>query len=182
MRLSTTFALVVGLSTVIAGCSAAATPAPTAPPQPTPQIIYVTAPPAPSVAQPTPIIVYVTPAPSSAAPTHDLNGTISLFLPTAYGTTFTAAGETCQGVNGYNDIAKGAPVTAKDGSGTVIGTGQLTETGHVDAALGCVLPFVLAGLPDAPFYTLEVSHRGPVTYSRADLAAKGWNVALTLGS
>lgn len=46
----------------------------------------------------------------------------------------------------------------------------------------CVLPFAVA-LPGNPpdFYSVEVSNRSELTYSRAELDAAGWEVELTLG-
>ena len=52
--------LVVGVA-LLAGCSVATTSGT----PPTPEIIYITAPPAPSAAIPTPIVIYVTPAPTA---------------------------------------------------------------------------------------------------------------------
>lgn len=37
-------------------------------------------------------------------------------------------------------------------------------------------------MPGAAFYTIEVGRRGALTYSAAELDARGWTVALTLGS
>jgi hypothetical protein len=34
---------------------------------------------------------------------------------------------------------------------------------------------------DADFYSVEVSHRGEITYSRDELEAAGWSIDLTLG-
>lgn len=41
--------------------------------------------------------------------------------------------------------------------------------------------FTPIAVPAAAFYSVEVSHRGAITYSRADMLASGWTVALTLG-
>lgn len=44
----------------------------------------------------------------------------------------------------------------------------------------CKVPFAIPAVPDTAFYTVEVSHRGQVAFSQADLSAKGWKVALSL--
>jgi hypothetical protein len=44
-----------------------------------------------------------------------------------------------------------------------------------------VFHFNIADLPGASFYSIEVGRRGAANYSAADLASKGWTVALTLG-
>lgn len=161
-----------------AGCQAVA--APSAPPAATPQIIYVTAPPVP-LAQPTPIIVYVTPEPAPSGTVHALTGTFSLRVTSQNWTvTSDRNGKTvdCRGLNGYADFRAGMPVVAKDQAGAIVATAA-TEFAKVDGS-DCVLKFALT-VPDAPFYSLEAGHRGAITYSRADLDAKGWKVALTLG-
>lgn len=96
----------------------------------------------------------------------------------------------CQGTGAYSDIRTGAPVIVKDDAGKIIGTGVLTAlpaatngNGQPEATefLYCRYTFVVAGLPDSPFYSIEVSHRGAITKSREALAAVGWTVDLTLG-
>jgi hypothetical protein len=79
---------------------------------------------------------------------------------------------------GYSDISSGAGVTVKDGAGAIIGVSQL-EDPTTAAQDYCVFPFSVT-VTDADFYAIEVSHRGEVTYSRADLESKGWTLGLTL--
>ncbi|WP_456820116.1 hypothetical protein [Cellulomonas sp. URHB0016] len=51
----------------------------------------------------------------------------------------------------------------------------------VDVTFGnCVFDFTVPELADAAFLSIEVSHRGKVTYSRADLQANDWTVGLSL--
>jgi hypothetical protein len=89
------------------------------------------------------------------------------------------AGSSCVGFGGYSDIAKGTAVTVRDASGTVVGTGHL-EAGKYDGDLSCVYPFAVGDVPSSDFYTVEVSHRGQVTFDRK--AVEGGQVSLTLGT
>lgn len=74
----------------------------------------------------------------------------------------------CAGRDGYDDIAAGAQVVITDAAGAVVGVGKL-DGGQV-SNLHCVFDFVIPGVPDGkPFYGVEVTHRGRVQYSRADL-------------
>ena len=117
-----------------------------------------------------------------------ITGTVSILGGgTAYTTVLTKGSTTigCATNDGYSDLAPGASVTIKDGSGSIIGTGQLQSGLFLtDTPLGerCSFAFSVSGLPDEPFYSIEVSHRGAVNYSNADLAAKGWHVDLTVGN
>lgn len=89
----------------------------------------------------------------------------------------------CRGTGGYGDIASGTSVTVRDQAGTIIATGQLYSGTYNSKPLAkaCTFAFLVPAIPDAPFYTVEVSHRGPLTYSRADLESREWKVDLTLG-
>jgi len=46
----------------------------------------------------------------------------------------------------------------------------------------CRFAFTVTGIPRATFYSVEVSHRGQLTYSFDDMVNKAWQVAVTLGS
>lgn len=93
----------------------------------------------------------------------------------------------CNGTGGYDDIKPGVGVTVKDDKGAIVGLGALASVPVPSAdppyvnERRCVYSFSIDGVADAPFYSVEVGHRGAVTYSRADLAAVGWTLALTLG-
>ena len=52
--------------------------------------------------------------------------------------------------------------------------------GQTMSSGGCRLYFSIPNVPKHPFYSIEVGHRGAVTYSTADLEAKNWNLALVL--
>jgi hypothetical protein len=79
---------------------------------------------------------------------------------------------------GYADMAQGAGVTVANGSGSVIATSSL-GSGTMTSS-GCRFAFTVSA-PDASFYQITVSHRGALTYSESDLAAKDWTIASTLG-
>lgn len=88
----------------------------------------------------------------------------------------------CKGIGGYDDIREGAPVVVKDQAGTVIATGALGAGAYdINGDPPCVFAFSVPAVPDATFYTIEVSHRGGLTYSYAEMAARNWTVAFTLG-
>ena len=58
---------------------------------------------------------------------------------------------------------------------------QMDAAPLVNAQYGvCEFPFSVADLPSTDFLSVEVTHRGPVTYSFADLTERAWTVALDL--
>jgi hypothetical protein len=88
----------------------------------------------------------------------------------------------CFGYDGYSDIVDGTPVVVKDGNGSIIGTSQLgpgTFTHSTESE--CVFTFTVTDLPDVPFYSIEISHRGAQAFSREQLDSMNWTVAFTLG-
>lgn len=96
-----------------------------------------------------------------------------------------AVGKSCSngsgssGVAGFSDIAAGTQVTVTNEKGALIATGTLTS-GAFGPHLSCRFPFTISDVPGAKFYSIEVSHRGSETYSRSQLAAKHYDVELTL--
>jgi hypothetical protein len=108
-------------------------------------------------------------------------GTYGSYVPTN-----APAPTECTGFRGYSDMQQGAQVVVKDGSGNVIGTSQL-GTGalsNYDPTIGmgtCTLSFAVDNLPDVPFYSVEVSHRGAQAFSKEQLDSMNWSVAFTLG-
>jgi len=92
---------------------------------------------------------------------------------------FLKNGDPCSGSGGYSDIHGGAQVVVKDESDELIATGSLSA-GHVSSGQ-CDFPIAVRNVPDANFYTIQVSHRGGISYSREELKAKGWMVGLSLG-
>lgn len=125
---------------------------------------------------------------SDLAPTRTIAGRMTLLEGYEKFPRLDAAGQQsasgCYGRGGYDDIRGGARVTVKNEKGTLIGTGSLesgTWTNLGGGTTGCVFPFTVADVKDADFYQVEVSHRGGLTYSKADLEAKGWVVEASLG-
>ena len=54
-----------------------------------------------------------------------------------------------------------------------------TLTGGVLNAQGCTFSYS-AQVPGADFYSVTVTHRGALTYSRSQMIASGWHVAAKL--
>lgn len=116
-----------------------------------------------------------TPTPS----THDIMGTLTLHND---GPVYQSA-TTCAGDGGFDDIdSRTLQAVAKDDKGVIVGTAGMTSTRPGDAQNDeCYMSFTLKALPDAPFYSIEVGHRGAVTYSKTDLESRGWAIDLTIG-
>ena len=94
------------------------------------------------------------------------------------------SGNKCHGTGGYDDLQQGASVTVKNEAGSIIATTSLDD-GVSDPAyptVACDFSFVVPNVPDAKFYTVEVSHRGALTYSKDQLTANGWKVEASIGS
>ncbi len=117
-------------------------------------------------------------APPSPSPTpgHDLSGFFTLYHSGNW--TYNDKKE-CVGHGGYDDFQPGMPVVVKDQSGSIIGSAE-TVFLRVSATKDCVMSFDVPAVPDEPFYSVEVGHRGTVTYSAADMAGKGWRLELAL--
>lgn len=97
------------------------------------------------------------------------------------------AGTAVLSYNGYDDIRPGALVTVTDETSKVIATGQLDTPTY--KALGendpfgigsCVFPFTV-DVPKASFYSVEVTHRGKLTYSHDEMVSRNWTVASEIG-
>lgn len=88
-------------------------------------------------------------------------------------------GAPCHMDIGYDDITEGASVTVKDGAGTIIALAEL-KAGTAESAYDCVFPFSVT-VGDSNFYSIEISHRGEVNYTKAELEAQKWTIALTIG-
>ncbi|HTR71904.1 MAG TPA: hypothetical protein VMH41_16970 [Mycobacteriales bacterium] len=136
---------------------------------PTPEIVYVTAPPA-------------TPAATPAGTTmHALMLTLSLHRSgnEATWSYVTGLSGPCQGIRDFADIAPGTTVTVTDQAGTIIGSGNLAFDAVTNDG-ACELADTLA-LPDATFYSIAIAKRSATTIAASDLAAQGWHVDLSLG-
>lgn len=126
---------------------------------------------------------------------YTLQGSISIFgLPGVRGPWTPIdfpKSQGCKGSGGYSDISEGTQVVVKNGQGTILATGRLgvgtfppipspaPKTPPTTDI--CGFAFLVPAIPDSDFYSIEVSHRGALVYSREDLKAKGWQVALSLG-
>jgi hypothetical protein len=92
-------------------------------------------------------------------------------------------GNPCSAVGGYSDVSAGAQVVIKDGAGAILQTGAL-GLGHLVDYSGlnatCAFDFSVDGVPDAPFYQVEVSSRGDISYSAVEMEQNGWHVELSL--
>lgn len=86
---------------------------------------------------------------------------------------------TCQPDDGYDDIMAGAQVTVSSPSGDVIAVGRLGKGRRAPQGYACRFRFTVDGIPDGlPLYSVEVSHRGALTYDEAEMKA---GLAFTLG-
>lgn len=111
---------------------------------------------------------------------HTLKGTVTLISADG----ISRSGDSCQGTGGFDDIAGGAPVVVKDGSGKIIastnlgpGAGPSGQYSNVE----CTFEFS-ADVPDTDFYQVAVGHRNAVTNSKAELEKNGWKIDLSLSS
>lgn len=122
-------------------------------------------------------------APPTASPkpvVHLLTGSLELQDPDGW--TYGAGDNDCFGDGGYSDIDEGADVTVKNQDGSIIATGRLEAGRITNQGVNCTFNFSVAGIPDATFYSVEVSHRGELRYSKAELEQQNWTVTFTLGS
>lgn len=78
---------------------------------------------------------------------------------------------TCVTGGGYDDIREGAQVVVTDAAGKTIALGQL-GAGSWKRGVGCIFLFTVADIPAGEkFYGIEVSHRGKVQYTAAQMSA-----------
>jgi hypothetical protein len=119
----------------------------------------------------------------AAAAGHTIVGYLSLQEHRGYATS------PCRGSGGYADIAQGTPVVVRDAQGAVIGQasfgpGRTAGRGDVSRfglRSACVFRFVVRSVPDASAYTFQVSTRGGLTYSYAELSRSKWRIGAVLG-
>lgn len=77
-------------------------------------------------------------------------------------------GGTCEGTSGYDDLAGGAQVTVRDADNKTVALGTL-KVGHPVTGSSCVFEFQIDDVPDSgDLYSVEVSHRGQVSFKKAD--------------
>lgn len=117
----------------------------------------------------------------AAADERKLSGSLTLAGP-----GFGLTKRECHGYDlggGYDDIDRGAQVRVRNGDGKTIAVGSLGRGVQTSGELAdCRFPFSVKVPDDEDFYSIEVSHRGELTYSRKKLDKMHWKVALTLGS
>jgi hypothetical protein len=116
----------------------------------------------------------------SGAGTATHKGLVSVMLNS---TSIDSQGPTkaCVGSGGYHDIAPGANVTIYDGNGKILVTGAI-DNGIGLGDSNCIFTSAPLQIPDSKFYEVEVSNRGKVNYSQAQLAKSKYIVSLTLGN
>lgn len=90
---------------------------------------------------------------------------------------FGAEGLPCSGTGGYSDMREGAQVVITDANSATLAVGSL-DAGRRDSAQNCAFPFSLAAPAGHQFYGIEVSHRGRLQYSTAQISQR---LQLTLG-
>jgi hypothetical protein len=112
---------------------------------------------------------------TTSSPTHTTPTTPATFSAHGYidvdGSSYRlyTGGRTCQPDDGYDDITPGAQVTVTSPSGEVIAVGRL-GAGRRSAPYTCRFRFTVAGIPDGlPLYSVEVGHRGALTYNEAEM-------------
>ena len=122
-------------------------------------------------------IVGVSPA---WADTHKITGTMTMEQGSFHGPT----GAACSAGDGYEDISPGVTVKVRDSRDKVIGVGSLHDGRYVPAGVTgfwyCAFPFAVK-VADSSTYSVEISHRGSLTYTKRQLEKNGWKVRLTLG-
>lgn len=120
-------------------------------------------------------LVAATPVPSATPAQYVLTGTFKLYDDDLGGVN------SCWGKGGYDDIRGGLDVVVRDASHTILATSNLDEGAHTGNGV-CTFIFAVKGVPKATFYSIEVGHRGELTYSFDEIVALGWQVGFTLGA
>ena len=124
------------------------------------------------------------PASKPAVPqVHRLDGNYTvhgIFRHRNYGAPCVAADA------GYADIHAGTPVLVRDKSGAVVGSATLGDGTLRQQPLrgrddDCLFRFSLT-VPERAEYRIEVSRRGAVAFSQADLERSHWTANLTIGA
>lgn len=94
-----------------------------------------------------------------------LHQSTSTYSTNAYTTLKYPLEHTCDGQGGFSDIRPGASVTVYDASGTIVGSGAITDDGSTSST-GCQFPFTVPNVPTgSAFYQYEISHRGKLTFT-----------------
>jgi hypothetical protein len=111
---------------------------------------------------------------------HTINGTLDLigYRGTDTGGSTPGLGAKCAGHGGYSDLEDGTQVTVKDGAGTLLATGTLSN-GKTTNPSTCSWTFTIA-VPESGFYSIEVSHRGALTFMSS--SERAWALSTSIGS
>jgi len=128
------------------------------------------------------VMLYVGSAPAFGSG-NTLNGTFTL--------TSDVSGpkSNCYGSpdSGYDDIRQGVQVLVRNDSNKILAKGQLGKgagvalPGYPSLMGSCVFSFKINNVPSSNFYSIEVGHRGALTYSKKELDKKRWKVGFSLG-
>lgn len=111
----------------------------------------------------------------AASSSFEAKGTMTLGLDGV--TQHAPGGGECDGYGGYDDITPGAQVVIS-AEGKTVGKGELGEGKYDDG--WCKFPFTVSDVKGGfDFYSVEVSGRGTIEYTREELEA---GVGLSLGS
>lgn len=119
------------------------------------------------------------PSPSDSA--HVITGSITLYGTDVWEFAGSNSSSPCKGEGGYNDVSEGAQVLVRDGEGGILATGHLLAGASLGERTNCVFMFSVSNVGNAAFYAIEVSHRGELTYSAAEMEGMDWRVSFTLG-
>ncbi|ONH54597.1 hypothetical protein CcI49_29980 [Frankia sp. CcI49] len=96
-------------------------------------------------------------------------------------TTNLVGVRSCDGSGGYSDIHRGAQATLTDAEGTIVSTTRIGNGTHGGSA-HCTFPFTFLPIEvESGFYSVEISRRGKITKSVAELDADEWTFELSLG-
>jgi hypothetical protein len=120
-------------------------------------------------------------AEASPSPSHDLGG---VFTISGDSDSVLQRESQCTGTGGYDDIRNGTQVRVSDEDGELLAVGSLGEglvsQDSTPIFTKCHFPISVSDVPEARFYSIEVSHRGEISYSKAELEQRNWNVEFNL--
>jgi Protein of unknown function (DUF2510) len=89
----------------------------------------------------------------------------------------------CVGQGGYSDISEGASVILTNQDNKILGSASLDAgTANKDSG-SCIYLFTIPNVPkDQSQYAVEVSHRGKIVNSKADMVKEDWSITASMGS
>ncbi len=118
---------------------------------------------------------------SEPAATHTITGSITIFgdKTGSFPSIDMLPGGGCEGDGGYGDFVAGGNITVRDGGGAIIASGTLLTGKSVPG--GCEMSFRITGVPEAPFYSIEIGRRGGYSISLSELESTGWKLDLSIG-